>query len=98
MRVNRGSIGGLIGVHASSRVKRGYQDSFKPAYFFYKKISPAQKAPKRKTNHFHPLRSLCARKIVVLVVYCLLNFILLVNCLRVFLYARNLLVRKNKQA
>ena len=36
--------------------------------FFYEKISYAQKAPKRKTNDFHPLRSLCAQKIVAFVV------------------------------
>ena len=47
-------------------------------FFFYKKILRAQKALKRK-NHFHPLRSLCAQKIVAFVVYCLLNFVLLVN-------------------
>ena len=33
--------------------------------FFYEKILPAQKAPKRKTNDFHPLRRLCARNLFV---------------------------------
>ena len=55
-------IGGLIGVHASSIVYWGYQDNFKPVYFFL------QKELKRKTNDFHPLRSLCARKVFALVV------------------------------
>ena len=44
MRINRGSIGRLIGVHVSSIVKWDYQHNFKPVYFFsYKKISRAQK-------------------------------------------------------
>ena len=34
-RVNRGLIGGVIGVHVSSIVKWGYQDNFKPVYFFF---------------------------------------------------------------
>ena len=51
-----------------SIAERGYQDNFKPVYFFYEKISRAQKASKRKTNDFHPLRSLCSRKIVAFVV------------------------------
>ena len=28
MHINRGLIGGLIGVHVNSIVKRGYQDNF----------------------------------------------------------------------
>ena len=78
-------IGGVIGVHVSSIVKWGYQDNFKPVFFFfYEKISHAQEAPKRKTNNFHPLRSLWAQ-----------NFVLFVNvCLWVFLCVRNLFVKK----
>ena len=70
VHVNRGSMGGLIRVHVSSIVKGGYQDNFKPVYysFFYEKISHAEKALKRKTNNFHPLRSFCTQKIVLLVV------------------------------
>ena len=37
MRINAGSIGGLIGVLISSIAKWGYQDNFKPVYFFYEK-------------------------------------------------------------
>ena len=37
-------------------------------FFFYEKVLRAQKAPKRKTSDFHPLRSLCAREIFALVV------------------------------
>ena len=56
-------------------------------YFFYEKILCAQKAPKRKTNDFHPLRSLCTQTIIALVVQCLLNIPLLVHfCLSVFLH------------
>ena len=52
--------------------------------FFYEKISLAQKAPKCKTSDFHPLRRLCAQKIVVaLVIFCLLilMFLLVHFCL-----------------
>ena len=85
--VNRGSIGGLIGVHVSSIVKWGHQDNFKTDFFFfYEKVSYAQKAPKHKTSNFHLLRSLCAQKTVAFVAFCLLIFVLLVNvCLWVFL-------------
>ena len=63
--------------------------------FFCGKISCGQKIPKRKTSDFHPLRSVCARKIITFVVLCLLNFVLLVNvCLWVFLCARNLSLKK----
>ena len=62
MRVDRGLIGGLIGVHVSSIVKLGYEDNFKPVYFFYEKISRAQKALKRKTSNFHSLRSFMSLK------------------------------------
>ena len=69
MHINRSSIGGLIGVHVSSIVKSGYQGNFKPICLFsYEKISPAQEALKHKTSNFHPLRSLCTRKIVAFVV------------------------------
>ena len=96
MHINRGSIGGLIGVHVSNIVKLGYQYNFK-LVSFYEKISCTQKAPKRKTSKFHP-RSLCVKKIVALVVQCLLNFALLVNvCLWVFLCAGNLSVKKTKK-
>ena len=62
MRVDRGLIGGLIGVHVSSIVKLGYEDNFKPVYFFYEKISRAQKALKRKASNFHSLRSFMSLK------------------------------------
>ena len=51
MRVNRGSIGGLIEVHISSLVKWGYQDNFKPVcLFFCEKILRVQKRNSTKTN------------------------------------------------
>ena len=50
MHINRSSIGGLIGVHVSSIVKWGYQDNFKPVYFFYKKISRARKQSQANIN------------------------------------------------
>ena len=41
---------------------------FQACSVFYEKNSRAQKAPNRKTNDFHPLRSLYTRKIVALAV------------------------------
>ena len=70
----------------SSIVKWGYQDNFKPVFFFNEKISRAQKSLKRKTNDFYPL----TRKIVAF------DFVLF--CLWVFLCAQNLCVKKNTQA
>ena len=52
MCTNKFLIGVLIGIHVSSIVKWGYQDNFKPVYFFYKKISRTQKSPKRKQATF----------------------------------------------
>ena len=44
MRTNKFLIGRLIGVHANSLVYWGYQDNFKPVYYFFdEKISRAQK-------------------------------------------------------
>ena len=43
MRVDRGLIGGLIGVHVSSIVKLGYEDNFKPVYFFYERFRARKK-------------------------------------------------------
>ena len=73
---------------------------FQVCLFFLRlfKVSHALKPLKRKTSAFNPLRNLCAQKIVVFVISCLLNFVLLVNvCLWVFLCARNLFVIKKKR-
>ena len=97
MRIKRGLIGALIGVHGISNVKWGYKDNFKLVYFFYEKNSRAQKAPQRRTSNCYPLKRLCAQKIVAFVVQCLLNFVFLVNvCLLVFLCARSLFVKNKK--
>ena len=37
---------------------------FQACLTFYEKILRAQKAPKRKAKDFHPLRSLCAQKLI----------------------------------
>ena len=55
MRVNRGSIGGLIGVHVGSMVKWGYQDNFKPV-FFYEKIPHAQKHSQANINQQNKIK------------------------------------------
>ena len=56
MRVNRGSIGGLIGVHVSSVVKSIYQDNFKPICFFYKKIWCKQKHSQANINQQNKMK------------------------------------------
>ena len=68
MHINRGSIGALIGVYGISIAKWGYKDNFKLVYFFYEKLSRAEKAPKRRASNFHPLKRLCAQKVVAFVV------------------------------
>ena len=51
MRANKFSIGGLRGVHVSSIVNWGYEDNFKPVYFFfYEKILIAQKHSQTKNE------------------------------------------------
>ena len=52
MCTNKFLIGVLIGIHVSSIVKWGYQDNFKPVYFFYEKISHARNAPDTKQATF----------------------------------------------
>ena len=58
MHINRGSIGGLIGVHVSSIVKWGCQDNFKPD-FFLRKFFLLQKAPSAQQTTF-TLLEVCA--------------------------------------
>ena len=82
MRVNRDLIGKLIGVHVSSIAKCGYQDNFKAVYFFYEKISLAQKAPKHKISDFHPLKNFAREKLLPL----LLSVCLILFCWLMFTY------------
>ena len=62
----------------------------------FEKILNAQKAPKRKTNNFYPLGSLCAQKTVAFVVFCLLIFVLLVGFFFVSVFVRLKSFRKKK--
>ena len=74
---------------------------FQACLFFLRKGFERKKAPKPKANDFHSLRSFCAsRKIVASVVFCLLNFILLVGfCLwRVFVRAKCFRKKKQKKS
>ena len=50
MRTNKYWIGGLIGVHVSSLVKWGYQDNYKPVYFFYENVLSVKKHSQAKIN------------------------------------------------
>ena len=43
MELNKGSIGGLIGVRVIIIVKWDYQDNFKPVYFFMKRFHVRKK-------------------------------------------------------
>ena len=59
MRTNKFSIGKLRGVHVSSMVKWGYQDNCKPAsifFFFYEKISHAQKHSQANINQQNKIK------------------------------------------
>ena len=51
MHTNKFSIGGLIGVHASSIVYWGYQDNFKPVYLFIIIIFLIKDFKPTKTRH-----------------------------------------------
>ena len=100
MHINRGSIGGLIGVRVVGIVKWGYQDNFKPVnYFFYEKISRPQKHSQaninqqnritqtlnNKGNNFSSAQTSKRVKVACFAFWCIL-------C------ARNHFVKKNKQA
>ena len=65
--------------------------------FLWKKFE-CEKAPIRKTNDFTPLRHFCARIITAFVVFCLLNFILLVGFGLVYVFVRSKSFCKKKLA
>ena len=68
--------------------------TFQACLFFLRKGFERKKAPKRKANDFQLLKSFCEGK-KFFVVYCLLNFVLLVSfSLWVSFYAQNLFVKK----
>ena len=67
---------------------------FQACFFFYENILRVKKAPKRKINSVSPLRSFSARKIVAFVVFCLLNFFLLVGFGLSFVFVRLKFFRK----
>ena len=61
------------------RLSRQFQSCFLFLFFiFYEKILKVKKAPKRKINNFPPSRSFFVRKIVAVVVFCSVIFVLLV--------------------
>ena len=80
----------------SSIVKWGYQDSFKPVFFFFlRKDFACTKSIKRKTNDFYPLKIFCAQKIVALLFsVCLILFCWVIFACDVFLCVGNLFVKK----
>ena len=57
--------------------------------FFYEKNLSVKKAPIRKTKDFTPPRHFCARIITAFVVFCLLNFILLVGFGLVYVFVHS---------
>ena len=61
MLANRGSIGGLKGVHVSSIVKWDDLDNFKPVFFFTKRFRAHKKHQNVKQTTFS-LLEVCARK------------------------------------
>ena len=68
-------------------------------FFFSRKDFKRKKSTKRKTSDFYPLRSLCAQKIVAVVVFCSLVFVLFVGFLfvSVFIRAGFFLSKKKKK-
>ena len=75
---------------------------FQACLIFYKKPLSVKKAKKkkkgskRKTNNFSPLGSFSAQKIVAFVVFCSLNFILLVGFGMIYVFVHLKFLRKKK--
>ena len=69
-----------------------------PEQFQFKKkknILLTKNMPQAKTNYFHPLRHFCMQKIVAFVVFCSLNFVLLVGfCLWHVFCVRKIFLKK----
>ena len=80
----------------SSIVKWGYQDSFKPVFFFfYEKISRAQKASNAKQTTFILLKYFARKKLLLLLFsVCLILFCWMIFACDVFLCVGNLFVKK----
>ena len=79
------------------RFSRQFQACF--FFFFYEKVLSVRKAPKPKTNDFHPLRSFGTRKklLPLLLSVCLILFCLLIFACECFFYVQNLLAKKPKK-
>ena len=78
MRTNKFLIDGLIGVHLSSIVYRGYQDNFKHIYFFLTKRFPVHK----NTSHLEVYARVkrCCFCCLVLAYFCFVSWFSLVTC------------------
>ena len=72
-------------------MKRGFQDNFKPVYFFFflRKDFARTKSTKRKPNDIHPLRGFCTHEKVLpllisvcLILFCWLIFACEYFCMR----------------
>ena len=93
------SIGRLIGVYASSIVNWGYQDNFKPVYFFFLRTNlDHTKSTKTQNKRFPPSQKfLCTKKTIAFVVFCSLIFILLVGFCLICVFVRLRFFRKKKK-
>ena len=91
MRTNKFSIGGLIGVCVSSIAFK----VIRTISIFLRKTFELKKALKRKTNDFHPLRSfLSCKRLLPLLFFCSLLFILLIFAFHVFFLRSNVFRKK----
>ena len=74
----------------------GYQDNFKPVYFFLRKEFERTKTTKIQNKWFPPSHKfLCVQKLLPLLFFVRIFLFLLVNvCFWVFSYAQNLFVKK----
>ena len=85
--------------NVTSIVKWGYQDNFKPVYFFTERFRARKKHQNAKQATF-TLLEVCAREKLLpqLFSVCLILFCWFIFACDVFLCALNLFVKKNKQA
>ena len=82
----------------SSICNRGYkEDNFKPVFFFLRKYFKCKKAPNAKQATFIPLEVCERKKMLPLLFFCLLIFVLLVDFLFASVFIRLKSFRKTKK-
>ena len=90
MRTNKFSIGGLIGVCVSSIAFK----VIRTISIFLRKTFELKKALKRKTNDFHLSSFFACKRLLPLLFFCSLLFILLIFAFHVFFLRSNVFRKK----